>query len=53
MKRIFAIALLVCAAFNSAYAQSHLSAANVLLRRYREGEKLTYHMKGTNERWHY
>jgi len=25
----------------------------VLLRRYREREKLTYHMKGINEKWHY
>jgi hypothetical protein len=26
---------------------------DVLLRRYREGEKLTYHMKGIDEDWHY
>jgi hypothetical protein len=26
---------------------------NPLLRRYREGQKLSYHMKGVNEQWHY
>jgi len=29
------------------------TGSNPLLRRYREGEKLTYHMKGVNENWRY
>jgi hypothetical protein len=34
-------------------AQTVPSGNNELLRRYRDGEKLTYHMKGVNEDWHY
>lgn len=34
-------------------AQDISPSANLLLRRYQEGEKLTYKMKGLNEQWHY
>lgn len=34
-------------------AQAASPTANPLHRQYREGERLTYHMKGTNESWHY
>lgn len=34
-------------------APTAFSGENPLLRRYREGEKLTYHMKVVNEQWHY
>jgi hypothetical protein len=34
-------------------AQAAPTDQNPLFRRYREGEKLTYHMKAVNEDWHY
>lgn len=34
-------------------AQSAPTGQSPFLRRYREGEKLTYHMKAVNEDWHY
>src|SRR5438445_3067100 len=34
-------------------AQDISPDTNLLLRRYREGEKLTYQMKGLNEKWRY
>jgi hypothetical protein len=34
-------------------AQGLSPSTNLLLRRYQEGEKLTYKMKGLNEQWHY
>ena len=40
-----------CSYLNAQQAAS--SAANPLHRQYREGEKLTCHMKAVNENWHY
>lgn len=34
-------------------AQTPMGASNPLLRTYRDGETLTYHMTGVNEDWHY
>ncbi|MGC1414020.1 MAG: hypothetical protein WA817_01970 [Candidatus Acidiferrum sp.] len=45
--------VLICGAFNLLAAQAPTTNANILLRRYSEGEKLTYQMKGINEAWHY
>jgi len=45
--------LLTCCGSSLLAAQALPGEHNVLLRRYREGEKLTYHMKGINEDWHY
>jgi hypothetical protein len=33
--------------------QTASASSNLLVRRYQEGEKLTYHMKGINEQWQY
>jgi hypothetical protein len=44
---------LICGGCSLLAAQALTSDQNVLLRRYREGEKLTYHMKGMNEDRHY
>ena len=52
MTRTLAVILLSCGGL-SLTAQSPPNEHNVLLRSYREGEKLTYHMKGINEDWHY
>ena len=52
MTRTLAVLLLSCGGL-SLTAQSSPNEHNVLLRSYREGEKLTYHMKGINEEWHY
>ncbi len=43
----------ICVAANLLTAQTLTNNHNVLLRRYREGETLTYHMMGINEGWHY
>jgi hypothetical protein len=45
--------LLTCAASGLLAAQAASGEPNPLLRQYRDGERLTYHMKGTNEAWHY
>ena len=50
---MLAVILLTCGGSNPLAAQALPDEQNVLLRRYREGEKLTYHMKGINENWHY
>ena len=49
MIRLLAV-LLMCSISDALLAQS---PAGVLTRHYVEGEKLTYHMKGINENWHY
>jgi hypothetical protein len=53
MTKMLAVILLICSASNLLAAQAIPTSQNLLLRRYREGEKLTYHMKGVNEDWHY
>ncbi len=53
MMKLLASSVLICAFSNLLAAQALTNDHNVLLRRYREGEKLTYHMTGINERWHY
>jgi hypothetical protein len=53
MIKVLAVILLTCGSSNLSAAQTVPSDHNLLLRRYREGEKLTYHMKGINEDWHY
>jgi hypothetical protein len=50
---MLAVILLTCGGSNLLAAQAPPDEQNVLLRRYRDGEKLTYHMKGINEDWHY
>lgn len=54
MAKMLALILLICGGC-SLIAPQKLSNdhINMLLRRYREGEKLTYHMKGINEDWKY
>lgn len=51
--KMLAVILLICSGPSLAAAQTLSSDRNVLLRQYREGERLTYHMKGSNESWHY
>jgi hypothetical protein len=51
--KIIAAILLMFGGAGIFAAQVATTGQNVLLRRYREGEKLTYHMKGVNENWHY
>jgi hypothetical protein len=54
MTKMLAIVLLICSGLRLLAVQDLPNDhENVLLRRYREGEKLTYHMKGINEDWHY
>ena len=48
MTRLAAVLWVVCG-----YAQDTPTAPVTLARRYREGETLTYRMKGQNERWQY
>jgi len=50
---ILAAVLLICVTAGLLPAQTPPADQNPLLRRYHEGEKLTYHMKGINEVWHY
>ena len=45
--------LLICGGCNLLAAQTLPNDRDVLQRRYREGEKLTYQMKGINEAWRY
>jgi hypothetical protein len=47
------ITAITCGGSGLLVAQALPNDHNVLLRRYREGEKLTYYMKGVNEDWHY
>ncbi|MFZ0797242.1 MAG: hypothetical protein WCA13_02025 [Terriglobales bacterium] len=47
------LALIFCVGSCLLVAQSLPADSSLLRRRYREGEKLTYHMKGINEDWHY
>ena len=51
--RLPASVLLICSASNLLAGQAIANDPNPLLRRYREGEQLNYHMKGSNERWQY
>jgi hypothetical protein len=53
MMKLLASGVLISVVSNLLAAQALTHDHDVLLRRYREGEKLTYHMKGINERWHY
>src|SRR5258708_40303114 len=53
MTKTVAVILLSCGGLSLLAAQTPPSEYNVLLRSYREGEKLTYRMKGINEDWHY
>jgi hypothetical protein len=53
MIKVLAVILPTCGGSNLLVAQAPPDEQNVLLRRYREGEKLTYYMKGINENWHY
>jgi hypothetical protein len=53
MIKMLAIVSLLCAGFSLLSAQALPNDHNVLLRRYREGERLTYDMKGINEDRHY
>ncbi|HKH99031.1 MAG TPA: hypothetical protein VJ999_07985 [Candidatus Sulfotelmatobacter sp.] len=51
--KMLALILLTCAGSSLLAAQALPNETNVLLRRYRAGEKLTYSMKGINEDRHY
>src|ERR1700732_2834018 len=53
MMKLLAGVVLICGFSNLIATQAFPNDHNVLLCRYREGEKLTYHMKGINEHWHY
>ena len=53
MIKVLALILLACSGSSLLSAQTPPKDHDVLLRRYREEEKLTYHMKGINEDWHY
>ena len=45
--------LVLLHSFVSAFAQSTTASEGLLTRRYKEGELLTYHMKGANDNWRY
>lgn len=45
--------VLICSVSNLVAAQALINDPNALLRRYREGEKLTYRMTGINQKRHY
>ena len=47
------IFVVACGGSTFSNAQAASTAANPLHRQYREGERLTYHMKAQNESWHY
>jgi hypothetical protein len=49
----FLCALLALASAQNSFAQSAAPVASSLARRYTEGEKLAYHMKGDNDGWTY
>jgi hypothetical protein len=53
MMKVHASVLLICSVSNLLAAQGLTNEHSTLHRSYREGEKLTYHMKGSNERWQY
>ncbi len=54
MKVFFAmLCLLACSLPAVALSQAPTPQSSPLHRQYREGEKLGYHMKGTNDGWHY
>ena len=53
MTKLPASGVLILVVSNLLAAQTLTTEHNVLRRRYREGEKLTYRMTGINERWHY
>jgi hypothetical protein len=53
MMKLPAGVLLICTASNLFAARAFANEHNALLRTYRDGEQLTYQMKGTNERWQY
>jgi hypothetical protein len=53
MMRILTVILLVSGGSSLLAAQALPNFDSLLLRHYREGEKLNYHMKGINEDWHY
>jgi len=51
--KMVAVFALICGGGGLFASQVVTSDQNLLFRRYQEGEKLTYHMKGINENWHY
>jgi len=53
MIRMLAAFFVICSSSGFVMQQAAPPSPNPLLRHYREGEKLTYHMKGINEAWHY
>jgi hypothetical protein len=53
MPKLIAIILLALSGPTAVISRTGPQEQNPLSRRYREGEKLTYHMKGVNEDWHY
>lgn len=53
MIKMFAAFLVICSSSALVTQQPDAFSQSPLLRRYHDGEKLTYHMKGTNEGWHY
>ena len=53
MKANAAWLLLIWVGAGFAWSETASGEDNPLLRRYREGETLTYHMKGVNENWQY
>lgn len=53
MVKMLAVTLLICGGSSLVAAQVPSNNSNVLVRRYRAGDELTYHMKGVNEDWKY
>ena len=53
MIKMVAVILLTGCGSSPLSGQTLPNDHKVLLRRYHEGEELTYHMKGINEDWHY
>ena len=53
MMKIFAVILLICSTSCPIVAQTLPGGDKILLRHYREGEKLRYRMKTVNEDWRY
>lgn len=53
MMKVLAMFLVICSGSGFVMQQGATPNPNPLLRHYHDGEKLTYHMKGINETWHY
>jgi hypothetical protein len=53
MIKALLLVLLASASSGLLFAQAAWDGHNPLLRHYREGQKLAYHMKGLNEQWQY